>query len=552
MMACRDYFDVNTYTNKLEYVDIANAIVQGSSSPTFDDARYKGFFKFITIADLRVLTADQPGWTEDKIMKIAKKYAGQNGNNQHINWGAVPVDDQYGLNLSSYTGQTYYQYDPYLIPIAVLEFQSTMYEYDVEKKDAAGNVSTYKTDRDRKYNRTDRKSITTPIKVWHKASLVVGCDEIFDWGLQHDIPRPTYEDARSSFHFFRLKGKSYCEREIPHAKQIQLMYLKIQGLALKAVPPGVAVEWGALKGMILNKKELSPYDVLKIYHQTGDLVWKGTNVRGHQLPGTGNPPIKDLRGSYTLTDLLGVIMDHKASIKELIGIDDQSGVNAATAYQAKLSSLFTNLSIKECFNAYLAVVKDTAINAAARLRDLLAYSEKAREIYGSIIGVTNMELLDMVADLPTAHIALEIEIQPTEEDINDIMEAAKGAMAPGKNGEPNFDIGDYMFVKRMAKSGMTKFAEAYIADKIAKAKKLETERERQNQEINGQIGQQQEQLKSQNKLAELQTASQLKIAEYNQQVNKDMERDRLLHEQNKEIEKMKLEQALLTKQTAPV
>lgn len=552
MMACRDYFDVNTYTNKLEYVDIANAIVQASKSPTYDDARYKGFIKYITIADLRVLTADQPGWDEDKIMKIAKKYSGQNGNKQDIVWGAVAVDDQYGFNLGSYSGQTYYQYDPYLIPIAVIEFQSTMYEYDVEKKDAAGNISTYKTDRDRKYNRSDRKSITTPIKVWHKASLVIGCDEIFDWGLQHNIPRPTHEDARSSFHFFRLKGLSYCERAIPHAKQIQLMYLKIQGLALKAVPPGVAIEWGALKGMIINNKELDPYQIMKIYGQTGNLIWKGTNVRGHQLPGTGNPPLKELRGSYTLADLLGVIMDHKSSIKELIGIDDQSGVNAPTAYQAKLSSLFTNLSIKECFNAYLAVVKDTAINAAARLRDLLAYSEKAREIYGPIIGLTNMELLDMVSDLPTAHIALEIEIEPTEEDIQFIMDAAVAAMKPGKNGEAMFQFSDLMLVHRMAKTGMTKFAQAYIADKEQKAAKAEMAREQQNQQMNGEIAAQQEQLKAQNKMAELQAASQLKVSEYDQQVNKDMERDRLLHEQNKEIERMRLEQALLSKQSASV
>jgi hypothetical protein len=498
--ACRDYFDVHTYTIKQEYVDIANAIVAASNSPTFNTAGYAGFMKFVTIADLRVMTAGQDGWGEEELQKIAKKFSNINGNNPSINWAMVPVGNEYGPFTQGGVSKSY-EWDPYLIPIAVLEGQSTMYEYDVERTDAGGNVSTYKTNKDRKYDRTDRKSITTPIKVWHKMSLVIGCNKVFDFGLQHDIPRPTYEDARSSFHFYRMKGKSYCERAIPHAKQIQLMYLKVQGLALKAIPPGVAFEYNALKGMMLGDKTLKPWDILKIYGQTGNLGWMGTNIRGHRNETSGVPPIVELKGSYTLADLLAVVEHHKSEMREITGINDMGGRGEQTATGAKLSFMTTDIALKESYNAYLALVKDTAINSAARLRDLLAYSEKAREIYGPIIGITNMEMLDMVSDLPTAHIAVMIEIEATDEDIQFIMEAATKAMAPGKNGEPMFTVADLMLVHRMAKRGMLSFAQAYIADKESKAKKLETEREKQNQEMNGKIALDQENAKSQNELA---------------------------------------------------
>jgi hypothetical protein len=491
MCACRDYFDINTYTVKQEYVDIANAI--------FNTSRYAGFIKYITIADLRVMTTGQPEWNEEKLQKIAKKFAALNGNNANINWSMVPIGNAYGPFTQGGVSSSY-AWDPYLIPIAVLEAQSTMYEYDVERTDAGGNVSTYKTDKDRKYDRPDKKSITTPIKVWHKMSLVIGCNNIFDFGLQHDIPRPTYEDARSSFHFFKMKGKSYCERAIPHAKQIQLMYLKVQGLALKAIPPGVAFEYNALKGMMLGDKTLKPWDILKIYGQTGNLGWMGTNIRNHRLENSSVPPIKELKGSYTLADLLAVIEHHKAEMREITGINDMGGRGEQTATGAKLSFMTTDIALKESYNAYLALVKDTAINAAARLRDLLAYSEKAREIYGPIIGVTNMEMLDMVSDLPTAHIAVMIEIEPTDEDVQFIMESATKAMAPGKNGEPMFTVADLMLVHKMAKRGMLSFAQAYIADKESKAKKLETQRERQNQEMNGKIALDTENAKSQNEI----------------------------------------------------
>jgi hypothetical protein len=520
--ACRDYFDVHTYTIKQEYVDIANAIVAASNSPTFNTAGYAGFMKFVTIADLRVMTAGQDGWGEEELKKIAKKFSNINGNNPSINWAMVPVGNEYGPFTQGGVSKSY-EWDPYLIPIAVLEGQSTMYEYDVERTDAGGNVSTYKTNKDRKYDRTDRKSITTPIKVWHKMSLVIGCNKVFDFGLQHDIPRPTYEDARSSFHFYRMKGKSYCERAIPHAKQIQLMYLKVQGLALKAIPPGVAFEYNTLKGMMLGDKTLKPWDILKIYGQTGNLGWMGTNIRGHRNETSGVPPIVELKGSYTLADLLAVVEHHKSEMREITGINDMGGRGEQTATGAKLSFMTTDIALKESYNAYLALVKDTAINSAARLRDLLAYSEKAREIYGPIIGITNMEMLDMVSDLPTAHIAVMIEIEATDEDIQFIMEAATKAMAPGKNGEPMFTVADLMLVHRMAKRGMLSFAQAYIADKESKAKKLETEREKQMMDGNAESAAKQEQLKGQNALSLLQatTAEQIKLEQEKDRLEKE-------------------------------
>jgi len=540
MFACRDYFDPNTYSIKTEYVDIANGIVQASASPTFDTSRYKGFIKYYTIADIRVLTTGQPGWDEERLKKIAKKFASQTAN-AGINWSTTPVGNQYGpANESSASATQSYAYDPYLIPVAVLEFQSTMYEYDVERTDEAGNVSYYKTDRDRKYDRTDRKSITTEIKVWHKVSIVIGCNEIFDFGLQHDIPRPTYDDARSSFHFFRMKGISYCQRAIPHAKQIQLMYLKIQGLALKAVPPGIAFEWNALKGMILNDKELNPFDILKIYGQTGNVGYQTTNVRGHRLEGGGAPPIKELKGSYSLADLLGIIVHHKSEIREITGIDETAGKTEPTAYQAKLTSVFTDIALKESYNAYIAMVKDTAINAAARLRDLLAYSEKAREIYGPIIGMTNMELLDLVKDLPLAHLAIDIEIEANDEDKQTLIDAAIAAMKPGKEGVPVLRFSDFLFIQQLAKKGMVKYGHAYIAHKEAEIEKTGIERATKAKEMDTEMAVTVSKQKREDEKDVAKFTTDEKIREYEAQKEADDKFAKKEHDRQMDLERLKL------------
>lgn len=542
VIACRDYFDLDTYTVKSAYVDIANLIVQSSKSPTFDTSRYFGEIKFMTIADLRVATADEDPkeWNEEELQKIAKKYAQQFGN-ADVNWSNVATGNDKGPFNEGHTASPDYPWNSHLIPVVMLEAQSVMYEHDVEKTDAVGNKTYYKTDRDRKYERSDRKSITTPIKVWHKMSMPLGCNKVFDWGLQHDIPRPTYEDARSSYHVYKLDGKSYCEREIPHAKQIQLMYLKIQGLGLRAIPPGVAVEYGALKNMILNEAELKPMEILKIYHQTGNLVYQSKNQHARYNVGSGTPPVKELKGSYTLNDLLVVIQDHKAQIKEITGIDNSAGKTEPTAFQAKMVFTSTDIALKESHIAYISTFKAVAENAASRLKDLLAYSTKAREIYAGIMGRTNMEMLDMVSDLPLAHVAIAIEVQPADTEKQDLIQAAIAAMKPGKEGVPVLRFSDFLFIQRLANTGRIKYGHAYIAHKESEIEKMAILRSTEAKKMDIEMAKEVDTTKAQNAIESKKFETDEDIRLY--QAQKDAE-DKLAerqHTRDMELERLKLQ-----------
>jgi hypothetical protein len=483
--ACRDYFDLKTFTVKQRYVDIANYIGQASDSPVFDNSRYHGEVKWYSIADLRVMT----GWDEDKLSRIAQKASGQNGNASVASFSA-----QRGNEFGPFQSSPYYEYDPLLTPVVELEFASTLYEYDVEKTDANGNKRYFPTDRDRQYDtyREDRKSITTAVKVWHKVSHILGTEEVFDFGLQHDIPRPTFEDARSSFHAIKLEGQSLNESSQPHAKQVQLGYLQIQNMIAKSAPAGIAVEWDALTGMTYNKKELSPFNLLKIRRQTGDIIYHTTTARGHMQGHGGVPPLRDVKGSYEINDFIALIEHHISQIREITGVNDQGGRDADTATGAKLSFMTTDISLKTLFNAYIAIYRESAVNASARLRDLLAYSSQAREIYGPILGMSKIDLLDIVKDLPTAHLSIKIEISPSDEDKKEIQDAAIAAMKPGKQGMAVLGFGDYLFITRLIKSGNIKSAQAWIAYKETKNSKDALKAEELNQKLNqeGAIAQQ--------------------------------------------------------------
>ncbi len=535
---CRDYLDLKTYTIKQRYVDLPNAIVLGGTGMMYEGAKAFGEWRFISAADLRALT----GWDEQKIIKISQSFSGKYGNNYINNWGPVKLGNAFGPYETQPTG---YEYDSLLIPVADLEFASNMYEYDVERIDEYGNKSYYKTDRDRKYNRPDRKSSTTVVKVWHKVSYILGSDEVFDWGLQHDIPRPTYEDARSSYHGIRIDGKSLCERAIPFAKQAQLAALQIQNLLAKASPPGISAEWDALQGISLNKNSKGenviarPMDLLRLRHQTGDIIYRTTTQRGHMQGHGGVPPIRETKGSYDLKEYVELFEYNIRKIGDITGMNDQTVQEADTATAANLSVRATNISLKAFHNAYLAIYKETAINASARLRDLLAYSLEAREIYAPIIGLSKIEMLNIVNDLPTSHLSIKIEINPTDEDKKAIHEAAIAAMKPGKNGTIIMSWGAYLLTKRMIDSGNIKQAQAYIAYVEAEDERKALEREKINQEMNGKNAADQENLKSQNELAKTKNETDEKIRF---EVERDrLEKERIQQEHDNTMDELRLQ-----------
>jgi hypothetical protein len=341
--------------------------------------------------------------------------------------------------------------------------------------------------------------------------MVLGTEEVFDIGLQHDIPRPTFEDARSSFHAIRLKGQSLNESSQPHAKQVQLGYLQIQNMIAKAAPAGISIEWEALQGMELNGKVLSPFDLLKIRRQTGDIIYHSTTQRGRMQGGGGVPPMREVKGSYDIDAFISLIEHHISQIREITGVNDQGGRDSNTATGAKLSFMTTDISLKTLFNAYIALFRETAINASARLRDLLSYSTQAREIYGPILGMSKIDLLDIIKDLPTAHLSIKIEISPSDEDKKEIQDAAIAAMKPGKQGMPVLGFGDYLFITRLIKAGNIKSAQAWIAYKETKTEQDALKREQLNQKMNGENALAQEDKKSANALELIKAETEEKI-----------------------------------------
>lgn len=508
---CKDYVDAQSLTVKQRYVDLANFGVLGGTGLTKEHA--KAFFeiKYYTAADIRVMT----GWNEEKLVEVLKAYDSKYGNSQINSWSPRRAGNTYGPYGNN--DLLSYEYDAMLIPVVEIEAESTLYEYDVERVDDYGNKSYYKTDRDRAYNRSDRKSKTTQIKVWHKVSHILGTEEVFDYGLQHDIPRPKNEDARSSYHCIILDGKSLCERAIPHAKQIQLGYLQIQNLIAKASPSGMAVEWDALQGISLSRDEkgkdvlAKPMDLLRIRRQTGDIIYNTTTARGHMQGRSPVPPIREIKASYELPDFIAIIEHHINQIREITGVNDQGARGSGSATEARITFMTTDISLKTLHLAYLAVYESTAINASARLRDLLAYSEEAQEIYRSIIGISKVEMLNIVKDLPFSQLGIKISVNPSDEDKKAIHDAAIAAMKPGKNGTIIMGWGDYLLTKRMIDAGNVDQAQAYISYKEAEDEKKSLEAQKMNEDMATQRAQEQEMLKSQNEAAKYKVETDEKI-----------------------------------------
>jgi len=530
--ACtKDYVDQYTKKVKVRYVDPAKFIGEFSNNWDHRNMTYAGEVITVSISDLRKLL-DIP---ETELLNLARDYNGRRGN------GSI---DNFTYDADNRTAT----YDSFLVDVYDAEWKSVNSEFYTTRKNKYDNEISYREDWGKVYNTEKRKTSKYDIQVVYRCKWIIGTDYVYDFGLQHDIPRPGKKEVELSFHFYKLPGRSLASLSETHLHQMALAFYRLQNAIALAAPAGVAIEFTSLQNMALGKKKMDPLDLLKIRTQTGILIYRATTHKG--LPNTpgGWKPIQELTGGIgpQLKEFLEIFEFNINAIREITGINQIADASTPNPEQSvggsELAIAATNNALRPIYSGYIHLKEQSAKNISLRIQLLVKHNNEAYKGYMPVLGKLGVQIISVGADAVDADYFIKYEAKPTEKRKFTILDAATKAMSPDRDGIIGIELPDYLMIERLLEAGSLKFAEAYLNYKSKKNKERQLQLQRENMEIDSQREKANvaAKAKAEADQTKLETDEELRL--YRSKKEIDEEFAKLQHERDKE--KLSIESSL--------
>lgn len=517
LAATKDFVNPDTQKVECRYVDPAHLIVRFSRSNAFEDITDVAELKIYSLATIKQLT----GLADDKIQNFAQVYTNYYGNPG-------------GYYSTLYNEQ---RYDHNKVLVMDCEFESDdtrVFKNGVDKNGnqiVAEKKFDYKPSPDGAISQGIGSVDRIAVKQWYRCKWIVGTDYVFDYGYQHDVPRKRKNKPCSSYHLYKVADKSMQASIIQPLDQIQFNFLKLQNDIAKAPPAGIRVEFGALSNMTLGDEKLQPLDILAIYRQTGDLIYKRTTQQG-QITGTENP-VSELVGG------LGQVLDERIKIFEFNFnlIRDITGINSVVDASApspgalngtsEIAASATDNVLQGMLHGYKNIKLNTARNMARRIQIIARFGDITR--YYNSLGAANMEIIRIGAGDDLSDYGIFFEGAITDEQRQFIRQAALASLNAAKTGSIGITMRDYMFIERMLEADQIKYAEFFLAGREAQEYQKQQALQRENMQMNAQNAQAAEEQKANAAQLLVQTQAQIDANKIHLQTEKDKELEEVKH-----------------------
>lgn len=490
----KEYFDAQGNI-KIKRVNPMNLVMSYTTDPNFKDIQYIGEVTEMTIADLKQMAGDKISDGDYKI--LAEKYA----NKYNV---ASTLRD---LN-SNYNGI----YDGFRIKVMDLEFFSYNSMVLEERVNSKGNTVVGRAAK-AKANRSDKKYSKTDYKVVYKGKWIVGSDIFFDCGLATNMKRAksSLTDTSLSYHIaapnmYQMSTYSLGDQMKSLADQIQLAWYKLQNVMLRARPRGIMIELGALEGVPLGKagRALKPMEILDLYNQTGNLVYRRLNDEGQA---SNYKPIEELDNGIgnEATQYFNIIKQDIDLLRDILGfneITDGSTPDPRTLNGvAKYASESTNNSLDFIKRAERDLLERLCYDLTLRIQD----SAINGTISGYIraLGSESVQFFKIDPNVSAYECGLKIRQKPTEFEKEKLSRRIEQAIQSNQ-----ITLADAMMIENLEN---LKYAEVLLGYRIKKNQEETQQRAMEAQQMNGQIQQQSAMAAEQAKQQTLQMEAQVKM-----------------------------------------
>ena len=344
-------------------------------------------------------------------------------------------------------------------------------------------------------------------------------------------PNDNLQDCFSPYTIYmysnnRMTNKPLIETMIPSIKQMQLAYLKIQGIIANAAPDGYSVDIAGMADVDLGngKGALQPLELIRIYKQTGIIFHKG---RVDEMEGSSGLPINPLNVPFTakLESFINLYNFYLNNLERMIGSNalDQ-GMISNQAVGAKVLESARQIgesSINYIYNSYLNILERTAKLTQMRLWDILVFGKDGYEGYKYALGTDRVEYIKLEATDEFEKINFDVKIEAVIDNNEKMMleQNIQQALA-----QQSIELEDAIQIRLLDNP---KAANYYLVSAQKKRRKLRMEEAQQNSQMQMQQAVQAAQAKSQGELQLEQAKAQFKLQQYEEELENEKERETL-------------------------
>jgi len=507
-LCVKDYTDPYVGKVKYRYVDPAMFVGQFSKSYDHRNMRFAGE---VIQESIEEIIKEDPNVDLEQLRKIASSFNGLNGNPSLT---TTELSTEFSKEATCKWGN-------FLVDVFDWEWKSVNSEYWTTRATQYGEDLRYKEEWGKVKNTEKKKTDVYNIHVVYKAKWVIGTPIVYNFGLQHDVPRPEGKEVALSYHFYSYPDKAIVQSAEPCLHQIALAHIKLQNAIAEAAPPGIAIEYTALMNMKLGSNKMEPLELIRMRKQNGDLIFKASTHKGQpNIPG-GYRPIQELEGGLgrQLEEFIRIFEIYTEFIREVTGINRIADASSPNPEQSvggsEIAIAATNNALRPIYSAYLTIKERLAKNACMRMQLLIKHNKKAIEGYIPILGQTGVKIISIGADMVDANYYIKYEAKPTEKRKEFIRQAAIAAMAPDKDGTKSIELPDFLLIERLLENGNLKYAEAFLNYKSKKNKDKQLQLQRENMQIDKQREQEAIQLKMQlgKEVTKFETDEQIRFEE---------------------------------------
>lgn len=489
----KEYFDAQGNI-KIKRVNPMNLVMSYTTDPNFKDIQYVGEVTEMTIADLKQMAGDEISDADYEM--IAEKYS----NKYNV---ASTLRD---LN-SNYNGI----YDGFRIKVLDLEFYSYNNIILEERVNSKGNKVVGRAAK-AKPNRSDKKYSKTDYKVVYKGKWVVGSNVFFGCGLATNMKRAksSLTDTSLSFHLaapnmYQMSTYSLGDQMKSIADQIQLAWYKLQNVMLRARPRGIMIELGALENVPLGKagRALKPMEILDLYNQTGNLVYRRLNDEGNA---SNYKPIEELDNGIgnEAVQYFNIIKQNIDLLRDILGFNEVTDGSTPDPRMlngvAKYASESTNNSLDFIKRAERDLLERLCYDLTLRIQD--AAINGTISGYIRALGSESVQFFKLDPNVSAYECGLKIRQKPTEFEKEKLARRIEQAIQSNQ-----ITLADAMMIENLEN---LKYAEVLLGYRITKNQEEAQKRAMEQQQMNGQIQMQSAQAAEAAKQQTMQMEMQLK------------------------------------------
>lgn len=410
-----DYFDSETNTFKVKWLDPAKVVMQYSDEFDYEDSEYCGYFDTITISNLR---RERPDLTEDQLVALAKNYKSKFGNPKKWN------EEKYS-HLDPSTGE--FGGDGFKVCV----FRAFWIDCDSYKRmkyvgktgnerilDLGYNSKPKPLTEAQKERGMSMDVYTTDVRIVRQCAWVVDSDICFDWGKYHMAARPAMTKPKLPIHAEQLLQTSITERLEPIYDGIAICWLQFLNDLANMVQRGYAINMGMLMGIAMNGKDLDPASIISMWKEKGLLPYMYNPLNGGYGGGVATPitPIDGGLGKRVEETTMQLQMWYQ-QIENVTGINPLSlGVSPDKEAPVKTSEAAlqaTNNVLKPMLHALLEQKESVAKSLSLRIQIGLRVDKDIRKAYAGWVSPGDIKTM-LLAEQEGTQYGIKLRARPDE------------------------------------------------------------------------------------------------------------------------------------------